>query len=116
MKDANRYLQQVFLKEYWNTRNTVLPRDSETRYQPLPEGIDLNEVFCKRYARQIRNDCTIHYEGDMYIIKNRDGPMKGKYVELREYPNGSWKAYLGDKCLELSKIVVPFRKWAIRQK
>lgn len=114
MKDANRYLQQVFIKEYWNISNTVEPREKETRYRALAKNLDLNQIFCKKTDRQIRNDLTFHFDGKLYLIKKPpDCPMKGKHLEIREYPDGSWRPYFGGEVLEYSKVVLPTKKWLL---
>src|SRR5690606_7974330 len=39
---------------------TVVPRDNENRFRALSNNTDLNQIFCYREQRQIRNDLTIN--------------------------------------------------------
>jgi hypothetical protein len=33
--------------------------------------------------------------------------MKGKYVEIREYPDGTWSVYYGQQQIEVEKVNMP---------
>jgi len=85
--NANQYLQQVFLPEYWNKRNTVEAINLVTRYRQVPDHIDLEQIFCCHYERIVTSDSCISYDGSRFKIKERKyGSLKGKSITLHKHP------------------------------
>lgn len=96
MEDANRYLEESFLPQYWQERCTVKPRSDETRYRPLDKRINLDEIFCLKHERKVAPDHTINFNGVIYKLKpSFVGSISGKHVTIHQYPNGSWRVYFG---------------------
>ena len=108
MLEANFYLQKVFLPQYWNKRLAVEPRSKECRYQKVAASKDLTQILCKKHSRQVRSNLTISYENRYYKVKkSQNQPMKGKYVEIREYPDGTWSVYYRQQQIEVEKVIMP---------
>jgi hypothetical protein len=107
MPGANEYLQNEFLPNYWKRKNTVVAQSLEVQYRPLPQGIDLNEIFCKKEHRTVNSDHTISWENKKYVIVS---PLKyslqKQEIELRTYQNLTWKAYFAGKEIAIK----PFEK------
>jgi len=61
LEEANRYLHSVFLPEY-NQRFTRKSKLEEIAYKPIPEGMDLDRIFCLKEKRQVHGDHTISYK------------------------------------------------------
>lgn len=105
---ANDYLQNQFLANYWATKNTVLPRSSEVKYRKISTNIDLNEIFCLKEYRQVKNNHTISWNSDFYKI---DSPLKysiaKQEVEIRTYQDLTTKVFFAGKEIELIKIDPP---------
>lgn len=110
MPAANDYLQNQFLANYWAQNNTVVPRSLEVKYRKLSTGTDLNEIFCTKEYRVVKNDHTISWHSDLYQL---DSPLKysiqGQEIELRTYQDLTWKAYFAGKEIKLEIIVPPLR-------
>ncbi len=68
MKVVNRNLDHVYLPKYWQIDNTVQPRDEVSRYRPLKQHENLDEIFCIKPTRQVRSDHTVHFENQLYKV------------------------------------------------
>jgi transposase len=111
---ANYYLQHAFLPGYWNSKLRVLPRNARNRYRELKPWHDLPQVFCRKEYRWVRHDKTIEYKAELYHIETLfDFSLRKRQVELREYRDGTWAAYLGKTPLELRRIEKPKRLWTV---
>lgn len=110
MPAANEYLQNQFIPNYWTPRNTVVAQSLESRYQAVPNEINLREIFCTKDYRSVNRDHTLSWEGDTYQL---DSPLKysirGQKIELRTYQDLTWVAYYAGKPIELRLVVEPER-------
>ena len=112
MRDANRYLDQVYLPKYWHVQNTVVARDETSRYRPLKTHENLDEIFCVKHTRQIRSDHTVHFENRLYRVKDRQyGSLKKKDIAVHVYENGSIALYYGHIKLVHELVAKPKRQW-----
>ena len=105
MPTANQFLMQQFIPHYWKLKNVLTPRSPDSRYQPLPKHLDLNEIFCLKEFRQVKADHTLQWNGIRYLIHS---PLKysiwKQQVEIRTYQDLSWKAFFAGKELLLTQI------------
>jgi transposase len=87
---ANDYLNRVFIPKYAK-RFGVKPRDPNSAFRPIPEGLDLRTVFCARTTREVANDNTIRYHGRVYQLKpnTRSVCIAGTQVLVEEWFDGS---------------------------
>ena len=87
---ATDYLNRVFIPKYAK-RFGVKPRDPAAAFKPIPEGLDLRTVLCAKTTREVTNDNTIHYQGQVYQLKpnTRSVCVAGTRVELEEWFDGS---------------------------
>lgn len=108
MPAANYFLQNQFLPNYWELNNTVVPRSLEIKYRELPEGVNLNEIFCIKEHRVVGFDHTISWQGDHYKIELPEKyTIRKQQVELRTYQNLTWKALFAGKEITLEKVNLP---------
>lgn len=105
MPAANYFLQREFIPNYWAKNNTVIARDLEPKYRPLPKHIDLNEIFCMKELRQVKSDHTISWDGVLYHVETdlRYGIYK-QSIELRTYQDLTHKAFFAGKEVHLTKV------------
>ena len=61
LEQANRFMGD-FLPRF-NAAFAQEPAEPESAFLPLPEVLDLEEVFCFKYQRKVRNDNTISFAG-----------------------------------------------------
>lgn len=115
MQEANLYLWQRFLPEYWQKKLTVEPRQTKSKYQEIPLHMDVAQHCCLKDHRLVRNDLTILWGSDIYKIKNEmKVPIRGRKVEIRTYWGGTWQAFLGRIPLTLERISQPQRRNFLR--
>lgn len=69
-EEANRFLREKFL-QWHNSRYTL---EAERVYLPLPEGKDLDLIFCIKKERRVRADNTIQFDGQ--IIQIPPSPLR----------------------------------------
>ena len=112
MQDANLYLWQHFLPNYWQKKLTVEPRQLKSKYQEIPLNMDIAQHCCLKEHRQVRNDLTISWDNQYYKIDNKFvGPIKGRKVEIRTYWGGQWQAFLGRIPLTLKPLTLPKKSY-----
>ncbi|NQS88826.1 ISNCY family transposase [Patescibacteria group bacterium] len=109
LEEANEYLHSVFLLKY-NQKFTRKPQLEEVAYKPIPEGMDLDHIFCLKEKRQVHGDHTISYKGRKYLIlptKTRFSFAKAK-VEVQKRLDGSIHIFYQGE--ELNYRLIPLRE------
>ena len=107
MKEANRYLQERFIPEYWNKELTVSPENPISSYSPLPDGLNLDEIFVIKETRKVKKDHTFSYKNKIHKI---DSSLKvslaHRRIEIRTSNNSdSLKFYFGNEELCVSEVI-----------
>lgn len=99
------YFNQVFLPQYWQKNCVVAPRDLRPSYRPLPQSLDLNEIFCIKEFRCIKKNHQFSYDGIIWEITS---PLKhsiqGQNIEIREYMNGGRKYFFANQPIEIKEV------------
>ena len=84
IKEANK-----FLKSYWpkhNKRFAVKPLKEGNLHRPVPKGMDLDAILCKKTEHPLRNDFTIAHDKKLYQILDRTA---GKKLIVEERISGA---------------------------
>ena len=71
VEKANQVLEGGFIDKL-NLKFEKLPRNPESAHRPL-NGIDLNQIFCWEYERQVQHDWTFSFKNKCYQIKKPYG-------------------------------------------
>ena len=111
LEGANGFLHEEFLQSY-NQRFTRAPQMAGKAYIPLPDGKDLDSIFCLKYARVVRADNTISYKGRVFQIlpgPTRIGYTRAK-VGVQERLDGSIHVRYKDQELSIREITGDDRK------
>jgi len=112
MLDTNRYLQLNFLPLYWSKRNTVVPKQTENRYRPLPAYLNLDQIICIREKRIVASDHCVAYLGKRYkITERRFGSLKGKEVTVNQSETGDISLFHGHIQLKIEEVKKVKRRW-----
>lgn len=108
MTNANRYLQDVFIPEFWRYKIQVNARNIDSEFTLLPDNIDLEEVCVLKEYRKIRNDHTFSYNNKFYLI---DSPLKHSIakqkIEIRKTSNTEFRAYFAGRHLQVKEVIEP---------
>ena len=70
--EANRYVQEKFIKEY-NSRFAINTEVADVHR--TVEGLKLEDIFCYKTQRQVRNDYTINLAGGYIQLLKGKSPM-----------------------------------------
>ncbi|TKF88335.1 ISNCY family transposase, partial [Vibrio sp. F13] len=73
MDNANRYLQEEFIPNYWVENVMVKPTGLRSAFKPIPDDLDLNTICVQKEYRKIRRDHTFSFDNKMYVI---DSPVR----------------------------------------
>ena len=108
MSTANRYLQDCFIPDFWESKIEVIPRNIESEYTPLPKDIDLDTVFVVKEYRKVRNDHTFSYGNKFYLIESplRQSIAKQK-IEIRSNHEDGFTAFFAGRELSVSEVREP---------
>jgi transposase len=108
MDNANRYLQNDFIPSFWSESIEVMPRSGASEFTPVPEHIDLDDIFVVKDYRKIRNDHTFSYGNKFYLIES---PLKHSIakqkIEIRTGHDDGFSAYFAGRHLTVSEVIEP---------
>src|SRR4030042_251852 len=96
----------LFLKEYlpgYNKRFAVPAPKSADLHRPLPKGIDLDTILCKKTERALRNDFTVAHDKKLYQIENN---IRTQKVIVEERIDGSMLIRHKNMMLKFKEITV----------
>ena len=108
MSTANKYLQECFIPEFWESKIEVNPRNTESEYTALPKHINLDSIFVVKEYRKIRNDHTFSYGNKFYLIESplRQSIAKQK-IEIRSTDENGFTAFFAGRQLVVSEVREP---------
>lgn len=108
IREANDFLQNKFIPEWFNAKLTITAQNSEVMWRKSLTAAELDEIFTIVESRQIRNDLTISYNGDYMQLSSTEVGLllPGRNVELRTYPDGKTRV----RCMGREVILKPLRK------
>ena len=107
MLEANRYLKDKFLPEYWNKKLTVKPENPISSYKPIPSNLNLSDIFILKETRKIKNDHTFSYQNKTYKIDNHlNVSLAHRRVEIRISSSSEPpQFYFGNEKLNVSEAI-----------
>jgi transposase len=71
LEEANAYLEKEYLP-WWNRKLTVAPANATDAHRPLGQEHDLAAILSHVELRQVTNDYTLRYDGQLYQIDRQD--------------------------------------------
>ena len=99
---ANEFLNNQFLPNEYNKNFKVIPSNLESGWRPLPSNINLDEIFCLKYYRQVKNDHTYSFEGQIFkITSDLRYSIQNQKIEIRIYPDAAMKVYFAERELDV---------------
>lgn len=111
MESAAKYLNEKFIPNTWTPKFTVLAKNETLSWLPTPTADAIKEIFCYKYTRKIKNDHTIHWQNEIYLIQSSlEVSLVGRQADIRIYENGLMKVFYGGR--ELVMEVAKNRSWS----
>ena len=110
MDEANRVLPKLIQKH--NDRFAIKPKQAESAYRSLPEGMNLDHVFTVRDYKRLGPGQTISYGGKVYIFANNTAfsfSVK-QVVEVRKTMQGDLMVWHQGQALFLRETQKPQRQ------
>ena len=100
---ANKYLQEVFINQF-NQRFAVNPELPDVHR--LAKGYKLEDIFCYKTYRQVRNDYTINLNGGYIQLLKGTAPLpKPKQnVTICKWLNGQMHIYFNEQELSYKSL------------
>lgn len=98
-KEANRYLQEVFIPKY-NRRFGVPSTEAGTAFIPVV-GANLDRIFAIRHERAVGRDNTVQLDGRILQLPKIEGvsTLARRKVEIREHLDGKLEVLSGKRLL-----------------
>lgn len=108
IEQANRYLEEDYLV-WWERELTVEPISADDAHRPLEKTHNLAASLSYVETRQVRNDYTFRWEGDLYQIKQSSvvSGMRGAAVRVERRLDGSMAVRYGERYLSTELCPVP---------
>ena len=104
IEEANEVLDGGFVDKL-NQKFEKPARNPESAHRDL-NGIDLNQILCWEYRRQIQNDWCFSFRNQCYQIKKSYGDTVRPKVDIfvRKHLDGSVSAWYKEKRLEITAL------------
>jgi transposase len=101
--EANKYLREIFINKF-NQRFAVTPELPDVHRSV--EGYKLEDIFCYKTTRQVRNDYTINLNGGYIQLLKGDAPLpKPKQnVTISKWLNGQMHIYFNEQELSYKSL------------
>jgi len=108
MESANRYLQGVFIPQFWQQKVQVNAKNQDSEFTSVPEHINLDDICVQKEYRKIRNDHTFSYGNKFYLIES---PLKHaiakQKIEIRKTNDNGFIAYFAGRHLSVLEVIEP---------
>jgi DNA-binding Lrp family transcriptional regulator len=90
LQQANHYLEEEFLP-WWNQHLQVQPAQATDAHRPLSREHDLGAILSEVHSRQVGNDYTFRFQGQLYQIARGDirPGLRGSVVRIEARLEGS---------------------------
>lgn len=104
ISDANKILADYFVDDL-NKRFSHSPANSKSAHRPVGK-IDLNQIFCLEYNRQVQHDFTFSFENKIYQIKKTYGShVKPKInITIRQHLDNSMSFWFHNEKLDVKEL------------
>ena len=104
---ATKYLNANFIPRYAR-RFGISPRNPQSAFRPIPEGLDLRTILCVESIRTVESDNTIRLHGRRFQLRppNCHAAFYGAKVKVQEWFDGSIHTYY-DPIGEIPNKLIP---------
>lgn len=103
MEDANKYIQDVYLDKH-NSKFPVAPAEATDVHRSL-DGYNLNNIFCLKDSRVLKNDFTVIYQNRIFQIEEQKTIVRPKdTIIVREHLDNSISLWISKTNLIFHEI------------
>jgi hypothetical protein len=99
IEEANTFLDQ-YLSAY-NRRFAVSPVSREDIHRDIPKGLNLNDIFCLKTKRTLRNDFTVAHNRKLYQVQSH---IRASAVVVHDRLDGSMAITHKDRPVQFVEI------------
>jgi len=85
---ANRYLEEDYLPKH-NARYAVGPAETVDFHEPVPQHMNLDDVFCLEEERKVSNDWVVQYGPRWFQIAEEPHVPAGSTILVRQRRDGT---------------------------
>ena len=103
IEEANAFLE-TFLPVY-NERFAIAAKKQGDLHRPLPEAVDLREIFCLKATRTINNGYIVKWRGRMFLIENPSITMRRRKVTFMEHFDGKIAIKFNGRYLDFREVL-----------
>jgi hypothetical protein len=113
LEEANRYLDEDYLA-WWEREMTVDASNPDDAHRRLDKSLNLAAALSYVETRQVRNDYTLRWEGELYQIERRAvrAGLRGANVRVEQRLDGSLAVRYGERYLPVSRVDNPLARKA----
>jgi transposase len=105
IEEANKFLKNNFIPNYWNKKIVIPPTSIESFYSDKFNSLNIEEAFTLKYYRKVFNDHTFSYENKKYLIESDiKFSISNQSIEIRIDLQENTKFYYRDLELEVVRI------------
>ena len=107
MEEANRYLEEEYLV-WWEREMTFEPANRDDAHRPLGKSHSLAASLSHVEMRQVRNDYTLRFDGQLYQIDRSSivSGLRKANVRVEKRLDGSLAVRFGERYLPITACVV----------
>src|SRR5713226_586125 len=107
LEEANRYLEEEYLV-WWERELTVEPANADDAHHRLEKSHNLAASLSHVETRQVRNDYTLRFEGQLYQIERPAivSGLRGAEVRVEKRLDGSLAVRFGERYLAVKPCAV----------
>ena len=107
IEEANRYLEEEYLV-WWEREMTFEPANRDDAHRPLGKSHSLAASLSHVEMRQVRNDYTLRFDGQLYQIDRSSivSGLRKANVRVEKRLDGSLAVRFGERYLPITACVV----------
>lgn len=111
IEQANQYLDEDY-QVWWDRELTVEPANPDDAHRPLDKSHNLAASLSHVETRQVRNDYTLQFEGELYQIEPQAvvSGLRGANVRVEQRLDGALAVRYGEKYLPVTRCAPAAKK------
>jgi len=104
-EQANRFLDSYLPR--FNERFIKVAQKGSDLHRPLPEGINLREIFCIKGNRSINDGYIIKWRGRRFLLDNPSIGLRRRKLQVMEHFDGEIQLKFKDRYLAFHEVFEP---------